>query len=493
MRRFAAFVTILLLMGVSAWQCSDSPTDSETGRLVVRLTDAAADFDEVNITFSEISAHIDSSWITVQGEAQTVNLLEWNNGNSIIIGTAEVPAGQYTQIRLKIVSAEVVIEGQTFPMMVPSGAQTGLKLISNFTVPGGSTFELMIDFDANRSVVTTGPPNNPTGYKLKPTIRVTPIAITGSISGTVTNPVNAPTAFAIAAGDTVTSSAVDAGTGNFMLAFLPEGSYTVSITDGTESFEQSGVSVTPGSDNNIGTVTLGSSPGQTQTGTLRVSITDATGDFDEVNITFSEVSAHIDSEWVTVSIEPQTVNLLDFTNGETFELGSNEVPAGHYTQVRLKIDEAEVVTDGETHPVTIPSNAQTGLKLVLNFTILEGETVELILDFDAHRSIITTGPPNSPRNYMMKPTIRVITMSNTGSISGMVTNPTNAPVAFAIANTDTITSTPVNVSSGHFKLAFLPAGIYTVAIEDTAGARFQQDGIEVFVNMDTDLGAITLE
>jgi len=148
MRRFASIVIILSFVGLSVWQCSDSPTDSETGTLVVRLTDAAADFDQVNITFSEISAHIDSSWITVQGESQTVNLLEWNNGNSIIIGTAEVPAGQYTQIRLKIESADVVVDGQTFPMTVPSGAQTGLKLISNFTVPGGSTFELMIDFDS---------------------------------------------------------------------------------------------------------------------------------------------------------------------------------------------------------------------------------------------------------------------------------------------------------------------------------------------------------
>jgi len=318
------------------------------------------------------------------------------------------------------------------------------------------------------------------------------VAITGSISGTVTNPSNGPTAYAIAGGDTVTSSTVDTTSGDFMLAFLPEDSYVVSITDGANSFEQTGVSVTAGSDNNIGTVTLGTS-GQPQTGTLKVDITDATGDFDAVNITFSEVSAHIDSEWVNVSIEPQTVNLLDFTNGETFEIGSNEVPAGHYTQVRLKIDEAEVVIDGDAHPVTIPSNAQTGLKLVLNFTIPEGETVKVILDFDVHRSIITTGPPSSPRSYMMKPTIRATTMASTGSISGVVTNPTDAPTAFAIAEGDTITSTPVDVADGNFKLAFLPAGIYTVAVEDTAGAAFQQDGVEVLVGMDTDLGSITLQ
>jgi len=257
MQRFSIFVASLLMV-FALIGCSKNPENPEgTGQLKISLTDAPANFDAVNITFSEISAHIDSEWVTVRRDPITVNLLEWNNGQSIVIGTAEVPAGHYTQIRLKIDRAEVVVEGQTHPLTVPSGAQTGLKLIAEFTIPEGSTFELVLDFDANRSIVTTGPPNNPNGFKLKPTIRVVPKAITGSISGTVANPANLPTAFALAGTDTITSTPVDKNTGAFMLAFLLEGSYTISIRDTLDqSFGKNDVSVVAGSDNNQGMITL---------------------------------------------------------------------------------------------------------------------------------------------------------------------------------------------------------------------------------------------
>jgi len=260
MRTFIIFLLLPLLLGLFLIGCSEdqNPTTlTDKGNLKISLTDAAGDFDAVNITFSEISAHIDNQWIAVRLTPITVNLLEWNNGQSIVIGTAEVPAGHYTQIRLKIDQAEVVVDGQTYPVTVPSGAQTGLKLIAEFTIPEGSTFELVIDFDANRSIVTTGPPNNPRSFKLKPTIRVVPKAITGSISGTVANPKNLPIAFALAGTDSITSTPVDINTGAFMLAFLPEGSYTVSIRDTLDqSFENNDVPVVAGSDNNQGLITL---------------------------------------------------------------------------------------------------------------------------------------------------------------------------------------------------------------------------------------------
>lgn len=246
-------LAVVLLSG-----CGDGPTiPTDTGTLKISLTDALAEFKAVNITFSEISAHIDSEWITVSGDPQTVNLLEWNNGKSIVIGTAEVTAGQYTQIRLRIDKAQVEVDGQTQDVTVPSGAQTGLKLVSQFTIPTGSTFELIIDFDAHRSIVTTGPPNNPSGYELKPTIRVVPKAITGSISGTVTNPENLPLAYAIVGSDTLTSTPVKKNNGEFMLAFLPEGPYTVAIRDTLNySVEMNDVQVAIGSDNDLGRVTL---------------------------------------------------------------------------------------------------------------------------------------------------------------------------------------------------------------------------------------------
>lgn len=250
-----------LLLSAAFWSgCGDNPIKaSQTGRLRVGLTDAPAAFKAVNVTFAELSAHLDGSWVTVRGDqSTTVNLLEWNNGKAILIGAADVPAGRYTQVRLKVQSAEVVtMDGQVHQVTIPSGDQTGLKLVSEFDVSEGSTYEVVLDFDVQKSIVTTGPPGSPKTYRLRPTIRVAPVALTGSISGTVAGAQHMPVAFAIAGSDTVTSTPVDAGSGSFRLAFLSAGNYTVAVADTTgRSYTKSNVAVTVGSDLNIGSISL---------------------------------------------------------------------------------------------------------------------------------------------------------------------------------------------------------------------------------------------
>jgi hypothetical protein len=256
MKTWTAFMACC---GLALFGCKDSATDPVTGKAILRiyLTDAVAQYDAVNVTFTEVSAHIDSAWIVLSNQTQTVNLLEWNNGQTLLLGQAEVQAGTYTQIRLKIQDASVVWNGQTYPMFVPSGAQTGLKLLTNFVIAAGSTYDVVLDFDAERSVVITGPRNKPNGFILKPTVRAIALGLTGSISGAVTNPNNLPTAYAIANNDTITTSSVDATNGYFRLAFLPPQSYTVIVSDTSgKSFTRANVPVTAGQDYSLGQVGL---------------------------------------------------------------------------------------------------------------------------------------------------------------------------------------------------------------------------------------------
>ncbi len=231
---------------------------------------------------------------------------------------------------------------------------------------------------------------------------------------------------------------------------------------------------------------------QNGNGTLQISLTDAPAAYDSVIIHFSEVSAHIDSDWVNVSIDPMRVNLLEWSNGETMLLGSADVPAGDYSQIRLIIDSAFVGVRGQVHELDVPSGAKSGLKLNIHFTINEGSTYEVVLDFDACRSIVTTGPKRNPHGYKLKPTIRVITRALSGSISGNVLNSEAIPVARAIHNGDTTTTTFVDTSSGLFRLAFLPENMYTVVIEDTLGRTFMQDSVVVQIGENNNLGQITL-
>ena len=174
------FLLCLFLLILLLTACDKETTairaDKETGNLTILLTDAPAAYDSVNITFAEISAHLDSEWVNVLIDTTTVNLLDWTNGNTMLLSSEDVPVGKYTQIRIKIIDAEIGIDSLVFPLDVPSGAQSGLKFGHQFTINEGSSYEMVIDFDACRSIVRVGPPHNPKGYKLKPRIRITPTA-----------------------------------------------------------------------------------------------------------------------------------------------------------------------------------------------------------------------------------------------------------------------------------------------------------------------------
>ncbi|OGU62931.1 MAG: hypothetical protein A2V66_10020 [Ignavibacteria bacterium RBG_13_36_8] len=231
-----------------------------------------------------------------------------------------------------------------------------------------------------------------------------------------------------------------------------------------------------------------------ETARLSVQLTDAPNTYDAVNISFTEIAVKVDSIWAVFMQVPTTINLLDYRNGNTLQLGEMDVLVGHVNQIRLKIDSATIVVDGVTHPLEVPSGSTSGLKFNTHFVLEAGQTMELVIDFDLGKSISTTGPPNNPHSYKLHPVIRVVDISQTGSIIGTVTNPEANPLAFAIQSNDTVTTSIVNVATGEFELSFLPeSGSYKVVIVDEEDKTFQQNGVNVTGGQSTDLGSITLQ
>jgi hypothetical protein len=162
-----------------------------------------------------------------------------------------------------------------------------------------------------------------------------------------------------------------------------------------------------------------------QPGTLGVSLTDAPAcGFDEVNVTVSKVRVHQSSSaddktagWADITLDPpRKINLLSLNdptqpNGALDSLGETSLAAGHYTQVRLVLvrNENSVVlsTTPPNHteiPLDTPSAVQSGIKLVNEFDVPSGQRVDLLLDFDACKSIVQTGNGT----YKLKPVIKVI-------------------------------------------------------------------------------------
>jgi len=231
-------------------------------------------------------------------------------------------------------------------------------------------------------------------------------------------------------------------------------------------------------------------PSATSLGHVTLRLTDAPGDFEQVNLVVTGVSIHRSgSDWETIRTDTTTYDLLRLRNGASVVLADGDVPAGHYTQIRLMLGEgSHVVVGGVAHALEIPSGFQTGYKLVGEFDLPAGGAVGLTLDFDAARSIVVTGNGR----YKLKPTCRVIVTDVAGRIIGRVLPDGAHAEMFAIQGADTLQSTESG-ADGRFSLGALAVGVYSVAIHPAADYRDTTlTGVEVRASQTTDVGDVAL-
>lgn len=237
------------------------------------------------------------------------------------------------------------------------------------------------------------------------------------------------------------------------------------------------------------------------TGTLRMLLVDAPADMaavESLEIVFEEVLVHKGSEeeeeegggWVTVlhdtlPVGQRTFELLDLVNGVFATLGEVELEAGVYTQVRIIIESATLIVDGEVQDLRIPSGSQSGIKLTGTFTIDPNVITELVVDFDVAQSLHET-PPGSGK-YILRPTIRIVQNTLSGTISGIVTPIDIGAVIIALdpATADTVTTTLVDTLSGEYVLQALLAGTYDVLAVANGYADSTRVGISVTAGEDT--------
>lgn len=127
---------------------------------------------------------------------KTIDLLQEQNGNEApLLSGQSVPAGNYDWIRLLVNAAAdgtvagsyIEINGAQYPLMIPSGAETGLKLVQGFTMTANQVANFTIDFMLQQSI--TAPPGQTSGgtqdYILRPALRLIDNVQAGTISGTV--------------------------------------------------------------------------------------------------------------------------------------------------------------------------------------------------------------------------------------------------------------------------------------------------------------------
>jgi len=225
------------------------------------------------------------------------------------------------------------------------------------------------------------------------------------------------------------------------------------------------------------------------TGQMSIGITDAPGDFDQVNLVVDEVSASRssdDSGWEVLSTGPQTINLLSLQNGLFASLGDATVPAGTYHQVRLKLGTgSNVVVGGTTYPLTIPSGMTSGFKLAGSFDLPENSTLALQMDLDVSKSISQPGT-----GYQMDPVVRLLPAGGAGSIAGLVA-PAGVPTSVKVSQGGTEVCTNWVNGDGTFKVSVLPPGTYDVLVTDEHGSALIYNSVSVTGGQTTAMGTLS--
>ena len=182
---------ILSALALSALTaCGGGSMGASTSTLNLGITDSAIDnATKVWIQFTGVEVKpMNGSAVTFNfAAAKGFDLLTLSGGRTAeFLNGATVPAGQYEWVRLMVdptPGASYIIDptGQ-HNLAIPSGAETGLKLIHGFTMPQSGVANFTVDFVLSRSIIA--PPGQAPDYIFKPVLRLVDNAQVGTISGT---------------------------------------------------------------------------------------------------------------------------------------------------------------------------------------------------------------------------------------------------------------------------------------------------------------------
>ena len=206
-RTLTASLLAALLIGLAG--CGGSGSGEKTGTISLGVSDGPVhDASKVCVVFSTIEFKSGSDSFVEELGPTRVNLLDFQGVNAApLLINFELPAGDYQWMRLGVnaviggtggtgddrTSLEcqgddsyiVLDSGSAHNLYVPSGAQSGLKLVGGFTVPAGGSADFTAEFDLMKSV--TAPRGLGPDVILRPTIRLVNNVEVGTLTGEITD------------------------------------------------------------------------------------------------------------------------------------------------------------------------------------------------------------------------------------------------------------------------------------------------------------------
>jgi len=243
-----------LLLAIFTFSCKkEKPVTPAPSQFSVRMTDAPGPYTAVNVDIQGVEITGGNSSVTLNTNTGIYNLLNFSNGLDTLIATGGLTMDKVQQIRLILGPNNTVVDsGSTHPLTIPSSATSGLKLQVHQDLEPGVAYEILLDFDAMQSIVKNGNGD----YHLKPVIRTVQNAISGSISGKLSQP-NVP-ATITATSNGVSYSTVPNAAGEFIIKGLPAGTYTLTVTPASpySPATVNNINVQVGQSTSTGTITI---------------------------------------------------------------------------------------------------------------------------------------------------------------------------------------------------------------------------------------------
>ncbi len=149
----AAAVLIIAAIFASGIQF---PSSQKLGTLRVSITDKPVELENLNVTVSALYVNNASGgWVQLpftDGKSEVYfDLLSLNNVTQEL-SVAQIPAGNYTKIRLEVTTANATLaDGSTVTLNVPPDH---IDIIIHFEIKAGQETELLIDMQPDTAAIS---------------------------------------------------------------------------------------------------------------------------------------------------------------------------------------------------------------------------------------------------------------------------------------------------------------------------------------------------
>jgi Domain of unknown function (DUF4382) len=253
------FACVAFSLVIFACSKDDSAGASDEGSIELRLTDGPGMFEAVNIDIigAEIKTSKDTAknggWLPLTVRTGVFNILALSNGVDTLLGSTKLPLADIKEIRLMLgANNSVKVGGVTYPLTIPSGGESGLKLKFEHKLLAGVTYKVKLDFDAAKSIKE----EKKGEYKLRPRLRLITVANDGAVRGEIAPATCKSVVYAVNGTDTITS-AFPSSLGRFVLQGLDAGTYKI-VVDAETCADKviDGVKVEVGKSTNLEKITL---------------------------------------------------------------------------------------------------------------------------------------------------------------------------------------------------------------------------------------------